>query len=118
MAVASNKLARFGRPILEQLGMARYFATVEGPDTAGSAKPEPAMLERCLDAMEIAPEEAIYVGDMVLDVETASRARVRVVLVPGGSSDREELLRTGAPVLATLGELLALLPSPGGSLRS
>jgi phosphoglycolate phosphatase len=110
MAVASNKLSRFGRAILEQLGVGACFATVEGPDTAGTPKPEPAMLRRCLGAMAIAPEEAIYVGDMLLDVETAARARVRAVLVSGGSSDRADLLRTGAPVLSSLVELLDLLP--------
>jgi len=113
LAVASNKLARFGRPILEQLGMARYLDAVEGPDTAGAPKPEPTMLERCLAAMRTRREETLYVGDMVLDAETASRAGVRVVLVPGGSSEREDLRRTGSPVLAGLEELLELLPALG-----
>jgi HAD superfamily hydrolase (TIGR01509 family) len=110
MAVASNKPARFGGPILEQLGMRGFVATVEGPDTAGATKPDPAMIERCLHALGVTRDEAVYVGDMVLDVETAARAGVRVLLVPGGSSERDDLLRTGARVLGSLGELLDLLP--------
>ena len=110
LAVASNKPARFGRQILEGLGMGGLLVTVEGPDTAGAAKPEPPMIERCLHAMRIGRGEAVYVGDMVLDVETAARAGVPVILVPGGSSEREDLLRTGAPVLGSLGELLELFP--------
>ena len=113
MSVASNKPARFGRPILEHLGMARFLDAIEGPDTAGTTKPDPAMIGLCLRAMDVPPEAAIYVGDMVLDVETASRAGVRVVLVPGGSSDRAELAGTGATVLGSLRELPDLLPAIG-----
>jgi HAD superfamily hydrolase (TIGR01509 family) len=115
MAVASNKLARFGGPILEHLGMAGFLTTVEGPDTAGAPKPEPPMIERCLRAMGVGPEEALYVGDMVLDVETALRAGVPVILVPGGSSEREDLLRTGATVLGSLVEILEILPPLEGA---
>jgi 2-phosphoglycolate phosphatase len=117
MAVASNKLARFGRPILEHLGMAEFFRAIEGPDTAGATKPDPSMIDRCLRAMGVAKEEAVYVGDMVMDVETASRAGVSVVLVPGGSSDREDLLCTGAPVLGSLVDLLGVLPPLGEARR-
>jgi phosphoglycolate phosphatase len=113
LSVASNKLARFGRPILEQLGMAAFLDAIEGPDTAGTTKPDPAMLGRCLRAMDVSSEEAIYVGDMVLDFETASRAGVRVVLVLGGSSDRAELAATGATLLGSLRELPERLPTIG-----
>jgi phosphoglycolate phosphatase-like HAD superfamily hydrolase len=71
------------------------------------------MIERCLRAMDVARHEAVYVGDMVLDVETAARAGVPVLLVPGGSSEREELLRTGARLLDSLGDLLEILPPIG-----
>lgn len=114
LTVASNKLARFGKPILEQFGMARWIVSVEGPDTAGAVKPDPAMIRRCLRAMGVERQEALYVGDMLLDVETASRAGVGVVLVHGGSSNRAELLDTGAPVLESLSGLLDLLPPLGG----
>ncbi len=117
LSVASNKLARFGRPILERLGLAALLDAVEGPDTAGATKPDPAMISRCLIAMRVEREEAIYVGDMVLDVETAKRAGVRVLLVPGGSSSPSDLALTGAPLLASLPDLLRLLPAAKGPIR-
>jgi 2-phosphoglycolate phosphatase len=109
MAVASNKPARFSEAILSAFDMLPYFDCVEGPDTAGVTKPEPTMIRRCLRAMGVTEQQALYVGDMVLDVETASRAGLRVVLVPGGSSPEEELRRTGERVLSSLGGLLELL---------
>jgi len=105
LAVASNKPARFSRPILETLGILSVFGAIHGPDTVGSAKPDPAMIRRCLDDLAAPPRQAVYVGDMVLDVESARRAGVPVVLVRGGSSSDADLASTGAPVLSSLDEL-------------
>jgi 2-phosphoglycolate phosphatase len=108
-AVASNKPARFSRPLLQSLGMVEGLSLVAGPDTSGATKPDPQMIRDCLAGMDVEPERAIYVGDMVLDVESGHRAGVEVVLVASGSADADELRRTGRPVLARLPELLDLI---------
>jgi phosphoglycolate phosphatase len=110
ICVASNKPARFGRAILDEFGMLGFLDCVEGPDTAGTVKPEPAMVRNCLDAMGLDKRSAAYVGDMVLDVETAARAGLAVILVPGGSSSEAELRATGECVLSSLSQLPELLP--------
>ena len=109
LAVASNKPARFSRPILERLGLLAFIDCVMGPDIVGSAKPDPTMLRRCLETLRVEAAASVYVGDMVLDVETAVRARVPVVLVTGGSSSSEDLRATGLPVVGSLDELCGLL---------
>jgi phosphoglycolate phosphatase len=115
MAVASNKPVSFSVRILDHLEVTSYFDLVAGPETAGAIKPDPRMLQACLDAMATRAKEAIYVGDMALDADSGNRAGVRVVLVAGGSSPAEELAATGCPVLAALAELPAWLPpSPTG----
>ena len=111
LAVASNKPARFGRRLLESLGIAGSLAAIEGPDTAGTPKPHPAMIERCLAAMAVSPSAAVYVGDMALDVESAARAGLPVVLVAGGSSPEAELRATGQVVLRAFEELSRLIPA-------
>jgi 2-phosphoglycolate phosphatase len=117
MSVASNKPSYFGKPILDQLGLLQYLLTVEGPDTAGKPKPDPAMIHLCLQAMRATRQEAVYVGDMVLDVETAARAGISVILVPGGSSSPPELRHTGETVLDSLAELPEILPGPDDADR-
>jgi phosphoglycolate phosphatase-like HAD superfamily hydrolase len=54
-------------------------------------------------------EDTVYVGDMVLDVESAARAGIPVLLVPGGSSSAAELRATGQRVLERLTDLPGLL---------
>jgi phosphoglycolate phosphatase len=112
MAVASNKPARFSRAILGTLGLEGHFDAIEGPDSAGRVKPHPTMIRSCLAAMGAGVGNAAYVGDMVLDVETAAAAGLPVILVAGGSSSRTELEATGERVLASLDELPDLLPGP------
>jgi phosphoglycolate phosphatase len=112
MSVASNKPAGYSVRILENLGVRAFFDAVEGPDTAGAAKPEPAMILACLAAMRVPAADAVYVGDMTLDVDSGTRAGVAVVLVSGGSSSADDLRSTGRPVLASLPELLDLAPPP------
>lgn len=102
MSVASNKLSSFSRGILDHLGFGPYLAAVEGPDTAGATKPDPAMLRRCFAAMGVEASEAIYVGDMPLDVESARRAEVDVVLVATGVIAAGDLESTGAAVVPDL----------------
>lgn len=114
ITVASNKPARFGEPILQHLGLLPFVTQVEGPDRAGSTKPEPTMLRRCLQAMRIDRTEGAYVGDMVLDVESAARAGLPAVLVCGGSSTEDELRATGQCVLPSFDSLLTLFTCPSG----
>jgi phosphoglycolate phosphatase len=110
LSVASNKPARFGRAILDATGMLPYLTEVQGPDLAGTTKPEPTMLRNCLAAMSVEPAAAAYVGDMVLDVESAARAGVPVLLVRGGSSDDGQLDRTGERVLDSISALTGVFP--------
>lgn len=112
LAVASNKPAYFARPILQRLDLLPALEAVIGPDVAGSHKPDPAMLQLCLNRMLLSPAQAVYVGDSVLDVESAARAGLPVLLVEGGSSDEEELRLTGQPLLHSLSDVCRILQDP------
>ncbi len=105
LAVASNKPARFSKPILEHLSMGAYLSCVAGPDTVGVTKPDPRMLNHCMSQLGLAAGETLYVGDMLLDIRSADQAAVDVVLVCGGSATREELQGAKRPVLDSIADL-------------
>ena len=108
-AASQHRLCRqcFGQePLLLTHLPPQHFDAVLGPDISGTTKPEPTMLRMAMARMGCAPDSTVYVGDMVLDVESAARAGVPVILVPGGSSDRESLLATGAPLLERFEQLV------------
>ena len=54
------------------------------------------MLRVALDRLGVPPARSLYVGDMVVDIETARNAGVAVWAVPTGSND-EATLRAANP---------------------
>ncbi len=103
IAVASNKPARFGKPIVELLGLADIVAPVLGPDCGVPAKPAPDMLLLACRELSVAPAEAVYIGDMRLDAQCARAAGTGCLLVStGGESNAELSTADGVQVVPDL----------------
>jgi 2-phosphoglycolate phosphatase len=95
LGVCSNKPVAFTRQLLDDLGLAGRFDAVLGPEDVPRPKPAPDMLCAGLKRLDVTPAEALYVGDMTVDVQTARAAGVRVWVVPTGSDDRAALRAAG-----------------------
>ncbi|MBF0593400.1 MAG: HAD-IA family hydrolase, partial [Candidatus Omnitrophica bacterium] len=91
MAIASNRPSKFCHIIIEQLGIDHYFDWVICADAVKNAKPAPDVLRAILKAAKLKPAQAVYVGDMTVDLLCGRRARVFTVIVPTGSSTLAEL---------------------------
>lgn len=91
MAVCTNKPTVFSKKILDFLGLSRHLRAIVGPDLAGARKPEARHLLYTLESVSCAPEEALFVGDMPVDVRAARNSGIDVAVVPTGSSTREQL---------------------------
>jgi phosphoglycolate phosphatase len=112
MAVCSNKAVRFTRALVDALGLGPVFREVLGPEDVGRPKPDPAMLVEGIRRLGAAASEAVYVGDMAVDVHTGQAAGVPVWLVLGGATGTEDATAAGPDrVLAEFHELLELLPA-------
>jgi phosphoglycolate phosphatase len=109
LAVCSNKNVEFTRALLDSLGVAAFFDVVLGPSDVPHPKPAPDMLLEALRRLGVAADEALYVGDMEIDVQTARAAGIAVWVVPTGSADRATL-EAARPdrILTGLGELATL----------
>src|SRR5581483_5116593 len=91
MAVCTNKPTAFSRKILEFLNLAPFFRAIVGPDVAGARKPEAQHVRHTLEATHCAPEEALFVGDMPIDVQAARNCGIDVAVVATGSSSSSAL---------------------------
>jgi phosphoglycolate phosphatase len=111
MAIATNKPSYFARDILKALEMDHLFAEVLGPNDVEKPKPDPEMIELAMRRIGLGPDEVVYVGDMLLDIEVARRAGIAVYALPTGSASRETLL-DGRPdrLLHRFADLLTYLP--------
>jgi len=95
LAIASNRPSRFTHIILKHLEVRSLFTAVVCADEVASPKPAPDCLVRILEQCRLVPAQALYVGDMTIDVETGQRAGIQTVGVVTGSSTEEELRKLG-----------------------
>jgi 2-phosphoglycolate phosphatase len=87
LAVCSNKPVAFTRGLLDHFGLMPVFAAVLGPEDVAHPKPAPDLLLAGLARLGVSAADALYVGDMEVDVATARGACVPVWVVPTGSND-------------------------------
>jgi len=110
LAVATNKLGRFSRAIFEHLRMEKLFTIIVGDGDVSPNKPHPAMLFFALEKMGLGKEDAVFVGDSVIDIQTAQNAKMSVYSVPTGNSAREDLEKAQpTAILDRLSDLVNLV---------
>lgn len=110
LGVATTKPRYFAEPILENLGIRRFFGTVAGGEEVARLKPAPDLLQLALSRLGAPGDETFYVGDHPVDVEAARSAGLDVICVATGFWTREELEKQNpAAVISNLSELPALL---------
>ena len=110
LAVASNKFGRFSRGSLNHLGVAGHFKSILGAGDGLRNKPFPDMIQASLKEMGLQPEEAVFVGDSIEDIEAGKQAGVDVYALPTGIHSKIEL-KDAYPgrILKNLAELLSIV---------
>jgi len=91
LAIATNRPRYSTDVILDHLQITDMFEMTLCGDELTNLKPHPEILERILTKFDVPPQEALYVGDMTIDVQTGQAAGVKTVAVVTGSSTFEEL---------------------------
>ena len=84
LAVLTNKPQRATDRLLSALGLSRFFSAVVGGDTPLGRKPAPTGLLRLCDQANVAPADAVLVGDSPIDLQTARNAGTAILLVRYG----------------------------------
>ncbi|MBU4276746.1 MAG: HAD-IA family hydrolase [Proteobacteria bacterium] len=77
-AVATNRTAT-ARSSLAHFDLLKLFDLVANPDSAGQAKPHPAMMHQVLSHFGLEAEQVVYVGDSTTDEGLCQATGVRLV---------------------------------------
>lgn len=101
LAIVTSKPLRFAVPILEAVGLREFFYVVEGIDPT-RAESKTKTLQRAMERMAKTTTCAISVmiGDRTHDVSAGSALGMRTVGVTWGHGTEEELVGSGAEMLA------------------
>jgi phosphoglycolate phosphatase-like HAD superfamily hydrolase len=99
-------------PTVSGYGLTHYFARVDGLRQAlGGGHKAPHLAEH-LAALGVAGSDCVLIGDSVDDADAAASVGARIILYAGGFTDPDRLRSTGHPVVDTLAEAIALIPTP------
>jgi N-acetyl-D-muramate 6-phosphate phosphatase len=82
--VVSNKVERYVRPIMAELGVLQRSVTAIGGDTTAHAKPHPEPLLHAARLARVAPTDCVYVGDDLRDVEAGRAAGMLTIAAAYG----------------------------------
>ncbi|NGO43332.1 HAD family hydrolase [Streptomyces ureilyticus] len=108
LAVVTNNSPRAASAYLEDKGLCGCFETIHGrTNDPGLMKPHPHVLTRALRSLDLAPEDAVMIGDTATDVEAADRAGVPFIGYGRNARKESGLRGAGASlVLSSYGPLL------------
>jgi len=115
MAVLSNKPDEASKEIVKALLPDTAFRMVMGATPERPKKPDPSAALEIASRLNIAPEDFIFIGDTSIDMQTARAAGMFPVGALWGFRPAEELIATGAKLLAA--EARHLIPWIGSASR-
>lgn len=110
LAVASSSIVERLVEFLGYFGVLEYFNTVSGVAPGVKGKPEPDVILNAIKALNVKPEEAVYVGDREVDCYASRSASVDFIYIDRkGSTSSVTLSCTPALIIRDLRELPTLL---------
>ncbi|MFF3852960.1 HAD-IA family hydrolase [Micromonospora sp. NPDC002575] len=112
MAIATGKSGPRARSLLDTLGVLGLFDQVIGSDEVARPKPAPDIVLAALGHLDVPPEQAMMVGDAVIDLLSGREAGVTTVAATWHGGDVAALLAAGPDVVADAPtDLLAYCPA-------
>ena len=99
LAVFSNKSDELTRSVVEALLDLRDFTAVVGARLGVPLKPDPSVALELAAHMQLAPGRIAYLGDSLVDMQTATAAGMVAVGASWGFRTPEELVKSGARVV-------------------
>ncbi|HUK65370.1 MAG TPA: HAD hydrolase-like protein [Anaeromyxobacteraceae bacterium] len=95
VAIVTGKGRESAGRALACVGLTPFVDAIIGADSCPGHKPDPEPVLLALERVGRAPEEAVFMGDSVLDVLSGNAAGVPTVAALWGASEREALEQAG-----------------------
>lgn len=100
LAIVSNTEALFTRVDLKDLGLTKYVDTIVLSSDFGMEKPNPEILSRTLELLDISPDSTVFVGDSWnTDVRASLAANMLAIYLTEDTEQNEQDLGLSSRVL-------------------
>ncbi|MEU3752570.1 HAD-IA family hydrolase [Streptomyces olivoreticuli] len=90
-AIATGKSGSRARAVLEAVGLLPLLDEVVGSDEVPRPKPHPDIVREALRRLDSAPEDAVMVGDAVIDIRSGRAAGTATVGATWGEGSADQL---------------------------
>ena len=114
LAVCTNKMESLSLKLLDALGWSNRFQALVGGDSVSARKPDPAPLREAI--ARAGGGRAAFVGDSIVDADTARAAGLPFVAVSFGFSDRPATELGADAVIDGFEELVPVLERLGSKI--
>ncbi len=110
LAIVTSSSTEVILPFLKKKRLHPYLSCLLGRTEVARLKPSPDPLMKCMKILNAKPDESLYVGDSVIDIQAGKAAGTWTGGVLTGTSGVDRL-KAEAPdvILDTVGDLLAVL---------
>ena len=110
LTIASSRHSQTLIQYANDLKIAPYLSYIISAAEVKNAKPDPEMVLRTLEHLNLKPEEALVVGDATFDIQMAHNAKVKAVGVTYGNGKRKEMEECGAEwIIDDFSQLLSIV---------
>lgn len=82
--VVTNKMRQFAQPLMQKMAFKPHMGSLITPCDVEHPKPDPTGILMCCEALSVAPEDTVYIGDHVRDIQAGTRAGCRTVAAAYG----------------------------------
>ena len=82
--------------LLFSVGVEGFFDAIVNGEDISKRKPDPEGLLKCLQILNVEPDDALYVGDTAIDVQASTAAGICSVAVLSGAGGAKSLAEAGA----------------------
>ncbi len=110
LAVASNRPTKYSLILLKHLKINKFFDYLLCADKLKQGKPHPEILNKIIKKFAVKKCQALYVGDMAIDAQAGRRAKIKTIIVRGGSSTNLEIKKENPfKIISAIDKLARLL---------
>jgi phosphoglycolate phosphatase-like HAD superfamily hydrolase len=101
IAVCTINGENSAKQILERFKIAEFFDALISRNNVINVKPDPEHCSAALQALDVAAEETVIVGDSVADMQAAHEIKATAIGLPTGTSSQKQLINQGANYIIT-----------------
>jgi pyrophosphatase PpaX len=91
LAILSNNKRSYLIESLQKYGLDKYFDNILGFNEVSKTKPDPEGLLKILEIEEVSANEALFLGDMITDIQAGKNAEIKTIAIASGLCEKSKL---------------------------